>query len=62
MVVDLIEQLFPIERVLTGTDSFNLTDGKFKILAGDMEILNQKVPNNKKWHILLDVRIEEFSA
>ncbi len=48
MVVDLIEQLFPIERVLTGTDSFNLTDGKFKILAGDMEILNQKVPNNKK--------------
>lgn len=59
MTIDLREQLFPIERVLDGTDNFDLTDGRLKILAGDTEILNEKVPNNKKWRISVSVKIEE---
>ncbi len=60
MAVALVEQLFTIERILTGGDSFVVnTPHRLKITAGDTEIMNEKVPNNKQWRVYLTVRIEE---
>lgn len=62
MALDMAEELLPVEKVLSGTDNFDVAAGlRFKILAGDSEIYNEKVPNNKKWRVSINVRIEESS-
>lgn len=57
--MDLNTQDYPIRRVLQGTDSVALTDGRLKITAGEQELLNEKVPTGKSWRITLQVKIEE---
>jgi hypothetical protein len=63
MALDLAEQLFTVEKVLTGTDNFDVAAGdRLKILAGDVEIYNQKVSNGKKWRVSISVKIEESQS
>ncbi len=61
--MNLTEQVFEIERSLWGKDNFIVSAGdRLKINAGGTEVYNEKVPNNKKWRIYLDLEIEESSV
>lgn len=62
MAFTLNEQLLPVERVLSGVDSFSVIAGdRLKILNGGAEVLNEKVPNGKKWQVVISLKIEESS-
>jgi len=62
-MIDVIEQVLPVERILTGTDSFTIGESvRLKITSGDTEIFNDKVPNNKQWQVTISLRIEESSS
>lgn len=43
----------------SGSGEFQLTDGKFKIKLGEDWILDEKVPNGKKWDIKVTIAITE---
>lgn len=60
MAIQLIEQDYPIRRVLSGSDSVEadaLTVIKFRV--GNTDILDEKVPAGKKWRLTVQVKIEE---
>lgn len=60
MAITLTETLLPINRILAGSDSFVVdSPHRLKIMAGDTEIINEKVPDNKQWRVVLQIRIEE---
>jgi len=58
--MDLTETIHPIEKSWVGVDSFIVaTQTRFKIINGDTEIYNERVPNNKKWRVEITLKILE---
>lgn len=63
MAIELINKEYPIRRHLEGSDSFFLDDSsRVKITAGETTILNEKVPNGKRWQVYVDIKIDESDA
>ena len=63
MAITLIEQAYPIRRVLSGSDSVEAdahTVIKFRV--GEVEILGEKVPAGKAWRVYVTVKVEETNA
>ena len=57
---DLNEQVSPFRRTLSGIDSVKLNAGdKLKIIAGEAELFNDKVPAGKQWQITMTLQIDE---
>ena len=58
--MELTETLFAIEKTLSGSDSFLIeSPHRLRINAGNGEILNEKVPDNKKWRVVVNIVISE---
>jgi len=58
--MDLTETQHLVERSLAGSDSFLVENSdRLKIIAGDIEVYNEKVPNNKKWRVEITLKIQE---
>ena len=58
--MDLTETIHPIEKSWVGSDSFLVENqNRFKIINGDTEVYNEKVPNNKKWRVEITLKILE---
>lgn len=60
--MELIEQVFTIEKRLIGNDSFPIHNPhRLRIMAGDTEVLNKKVPDNKQWRVVISLAIDEMA-
>jgi len=60
MAITLGEQVYAVNRVLTGRDSFVVAGGDtVKIESTGAEHLNETVPASKQWRVEVTVRIEE---
>lgn len=52
-----------MEHTYTATRTAELADGeKLKIMGGDIELLKETVPNNKKWAVTVKVEVNEYDA
>jgi hypothetical protein len=61
--MDMQEQEFTLERMLSGTDGFDVAAGdRFKVIAGESEVYNEKVPAGKTWRVNINVTIQESSV
>ena len=63
MAITLIEQAYPIRRVLSGSDSVVAVAGSaVRIRVGDNDILAERVPAGKTWRVIVTVKVEETNA
>jgi hypothetical protein len=52
-----------MEHTYTATRTIELVDGeKLKINGGEIEMLKETVPNNKKWAVTVKVEVNEYDA
>jgi hypothetical protein len=62
MAIDLTEQVFAIERTLTGSDSFVVETGNNLVIKnGDTDIFKDKPTSGKQWQVVITLKIEESS-
>ena len=62
MAIDLVEQVFTIERTLRGSDSFTVDTGNNLVIKnGDTEIFKDKPTAGKQWQVVITLQIEESS-
>lgn len=58
--MDLISETRPATVWLHGQEHVSLVaDQRFKIKVDDVDLLNEKVPNNKTWTVTVTVNIDQ---
>ncbi len=63
MPITLIEQDYPIRRVLSGSDSVEAdAQTVIKFRVGNTDILDEKVPVGRAWRLYVTVRVEETNV
>jgi len=65
MAIDLSSNEVPSQTLKTGDDSFELAAGKslkVETIPNGSELLNETVPEGKKWQVVVYVSIVETAA
>jgi len=63
MAIILKTTEYPPRTQLVGQDNFVLNEDqrlRIRILPDNVDLLDEKVPNNKEWHVIVTVAVEEI--